>query len=178
MKTIVDAAGVAGLIDRLADELCARLGGQSSIAVIGIRKGGLALSQRLCRMLSQRGLKVDRGTVDIGLYRDDAHLTLPRPQVGITELDFPIDGRHVVLVDDVFWTGRTARAAIDAVLDYGRPRRLWLLTLAARAGSELPIRPDFVGIDVEAEPSERVELRLDEHGREDGLVVALRNGGR
>jgi len=114
--------------------------------------------------------------VDIGLYRDDARLALPRPDTAPTEILFPVDGRHVVIVDDVFWTGRTARAALDAVLDFGRPRRLWLVTLAIRPGRELPIVPDLTALFMEPSPFEKVELRLTEDGHAEDSLVLVRRG--
>lgn len=167
-----DAEGIAALISRLTDQLASSLATPHDVAFIGVRRGGVALSKRLGEKLRSRGFKVDHGTVDIGLYRDDAHLALPRPATAPTDILFPIDGRDVVLVDDVFWTGRTARAALDAVLDFGRPRRLWLVTLVSRPGRELPIRPDFSVLELEPGPKEKIELRLTEDGHpEDSLVL-------
>jgi pyrimidine operon attenuation protein/uracil phosphoribosyltransferase len=167
-----DAAGVAQLIATLGDELARSLASPHDVAIVGVRRGGVSLSHRLGDNLRQRGFRVDLGTVDIGLYRDDAHLALPRPETAPTDILFPVDGRDVVLVDDVFWTGRTARAALDAVLDFGRPRRLWLVTLVSRPGRELPIRPDFSVLELKPGPGEKIELRLTEDGHpEDSLVL-------
>lgn len=175
MKTtqLRDAAGVGALVDALDNELKQRLGGVDDLAIVGVRRGGVALAGRLAKRFRERGVRVDFGTVDIALYRDDALLAWPRPEVGPTEISFALDGRQVVVVDDVFWTGRTARAAIDAVLDFGRPKRLWLATLASRPERELPIMPDMVGLNVPVTSSARVELRLTEDGHAADELVLL-----
>jgi pyrimidine operon attenuation protein/uracil phosphoribosyltransferase len=173
---VCDATGVDALISRLAGDLVRSLGGAQDVALVGIRRGGVALSARLKQRLTARGLHVDVGTADIGLYRDDAHLALPRPDIGPTDILFSIDGRHVVIVDDVFWTGRTARAALDEVLDFGRPKRLWLVTLVERPGRELPIVPDLTALKLEPAADEKVELRLVEDSyAEDSLVIVRRS---
>lgn len=168
-----DAAGVGALVDRLEHALVDRLGDSGRVAIVGVRRGGVALAGRLVTRLRARGVEVDTGTVDISLYRDDAHLAWPRPETGPTDIAFDIDGRQVVVVDDVFWTGRTARAAMDAVLDFGRPARLWLAALVSRTGRELPIVPDAVVFEVDASPRARVELRLTEDGHPADELVLL-----
>ena len=175
MKTtrLRDAAGVNELVARLDERLGQCLGAARDVAVVGVRRGGVALAKRLAARLRERGTQVELGTVDISLYRDDAHLAWPRPETGPTEIAFAIDGRQVVVVDDVFWTGRTARAALDAVLDFGRPGRLWLATLVTRPGRELPIVPDATALDVPASASARVELRLTEDGHPADELVLL-----
>jgi pyrimidine operon attenuation protein/uracil phosphoribosyltransferase len=171
-----DARGVDALVTSLASNLLRALGDARDVALVGIRRGGVALAGRLRDRLRAAGLTVDLGTADIGLYRDDAHLALPRPTTAPTDILFPVDGRHVVIVDDVFWTGRTARAALDEVLDFGRPRRLWLVTLVVRPGRELPIVPDISALSLEPAPTEKVELRLTEDGHpQDALVLVRRS---
>lgn len=174
MKTtrLRDAEGVAALIETLDVELAQALGTAADVVVVGVRRGGIALAARLVERLRRRGLRVDTGTVDIALYRDDALLAWPRPEVGRTDIAAPLDGRQVVLVDDVFWTGRTARAAIDAVLDFGRPARLWFVALASRPGRELPVVPDLVAVQLTAPQTARIELRMTEDGHAgDELVL-------
>lgn len=183
-QVVRDAAGVGALVTALAGSLLSELESArgarpAELALVGVRRGGVALAGRLQAALEAAGVRVDRGTVDIALYRDDVHLAWPRPETGPTDILFPVDGRDVVVVDDVFWTGRTARAAMDAVLDFGRPRRLWFATLVERPGRELPLRPDVVALSLAAGPSEKVELRLVEDGHpSDALVVATRGAGR
>lgn len=177
MPTVVqvrDAAGVALLVDSLAARVRALLGDAADVAVVGVRRGGVALAGRLVKGLVTSGVRCDPGTVDIALYRDDTHLAWPRPETGTTELPFSIEKRHVVIVDDVFWTGRTARAAMDAVLDYGRPRRLWLATLVNRPGRELPLLPDATALALEPGAGERVVLRLVEDGHPADELVLMR----
>jgi pyrimidine operon attenuation protein/uracil phosphoribosyltransferase len=169
--------GVGRAVDDLAARLEAALAEVSDVAVVGVRRGGVALAARLARRLGARR-RVDLGTVDIALYRDDAHRGLPKPFAGPTELPFDVEGRHVVLVDDVFWTGRTARAAMDAVLDFGRPRRLWLVTLATRPGRELPVTPDLSVLALSPAPGERIELRLAEDGHASDALVVVEKGAR
>lgn len=172
---IEDAAGVGALVDQLVSGIVEALGPSRDVALVGVRRGGVALARRVSERLKGRGFSVDLGTVDIALYRDDAHLSWPRASIGPTEIAFPVDGRHVVVIDDVFWTGRTARAAMDAVLDFGRPRRLWLATLVIRPGRELPVAPDFAPLSVSPAEDEQVELRLTEDGNAtDELVVVGR----
>lgn len=173
-----DAAGVEALVEALARDIRRVLPTASDPAIVGVRRGGIALSRRLAQRLKAVGLQVDLGSVDIALYRDDAHLALPRPAAGPTEILFPIDGREVILVDDVFWTGRTARASMDAVLDFGRPRRLWLATMVVRPGRELPISPDFAPLPLEPRADEKIELRLTEDGHAQDELVLVRRSAR
>jgi pyrimidine operon attenuation protein/uracil phosphoribosyltransferase len=171
-----DAGGVAELVEALASQVRRMLGDGTEAAIVGVRRGGVALAARLVARLAREGGRCELGTVDIALYRDDTHLAWPRPETGTTDLPFAIEQRDVVIVDDVFWTGRTARAAMDAVLDYGRPRRLWLATLAERPGRELPILPDATAIALTPAAGERVVLRLVEDGHaSDELVLVSRS---
>lgn len=172
---VKDAAGVGALVDDLVEGLVRALGEAREVALVGVRRGGVALARRLSARLRERGFATDLGTVDIALYRDDAHLSWPRPSTGPTDILFPVDGRHVVVVDDVFWTGRTSRAAMDAVLDFGRPRRLWLVTLVVRPGQELPVAPDLAPLRLSPRNDQKVELRLTEDGHpEDELLLVER----
>ncbi len=123
-------------------------------AVVAIRRGGVALASELVRILGD----VDHGSVDIALYRDDAATALPDPKIGPSVIPFDVVGRDIVLVDDVLQTGRSVRAAIDALLDYGRPRRIWLAALVDRGGRELPIAADFVGFVRTVDPKKRLRV--------------------
>jgi pyrimidine operon attenuation protein/uracil phosphoribosyltransferase len=151
--TVLDADAIARTIRRVAFEISERTRGTPHLGLVGIRRGGVAIAGRIAAELKaaeQRTVEV--GTVDITLYRDDAALALPDPKIGPSEIDFRVEGWDIVLVDDVLHTGRTVRAAIDCLLDFGRPRRIWLAVLCDRGGRELPIAPDFVGrvLDVKA----------------------------
>ncbi|MBZ0119695.1 MAG: bifunctional pyr operon transcriptional regulator/uracil phosphoribosyltransferase PyrR [Sandaracinaceae bacterium] len=148
-------------------ERTARGGSTSQLAIIGIRRGGVPLAKIIAKHVHEaEGTLVPIGTVDIALYRDDAATAPPDPKIGPSSIDFDVNGKDVVLVDDVLQTGRTIRAAIECLLDYGRPRRVWLAVLFDRGGRELPIAPDFVGMSVELDPGVRIEVEV---GPDDAL---------
>ncbi len=164
-KVVVDADQVRRTVARVAHEIVERHADPHAIALVGIHTRGVPLAVRLARMIGEfTGVEPHIGTVDIALYRDDVGLSRrgALPVVGDTVLDFDVTGRSVVLVDDVLFTGRTIRAAIDAVFDYGRPRMVQLAVLVDRGHRELPIRPDYVGKNLPTARSERVSVRLSE----------------
>jgi pyrimidine operon attenuation protein/uracil phosphoribosyltransferase len=147
-------------------------GGGEDLALVGIRTGGLVLAERLTHILAQvESSAVPLGAVDITLYRDDVFVGLPRPEVGSTELPFELAGRTIVLVDDVLFTGRTVRAALDALVDYGRPRAVELAVLVDRGHRELPIQADYVGLRVETTRNESVRVMLRELGEQDRVIL-------
>lgn len=175
------AADVEGAVAKLAEDVLsrARQGGEAdALAVVAIRRGGVRLAARLRDRLKRAlGKELPAGTLDIALYRDDLAQRGAAPVLGPTEIGFPLEGKTVVLVDDVLFTGRTVRAALDELVDFGRPRRVWLAVLADRGGRELPIAADFVGAKVEAGASDDVQVRLKEDGEaEDVVVVKPRRG--
>jgi pyrimidine operon attenuation protein/uracil phosphoribosyltransferase len=160
---LLDARGIDLAVKRLALEIIEANGGLHDVAVVGIHRRGVPLGQRLLKHFRQHeGVDVPFGMVDITLYRDDAGMTLPAPQLNATEIDFDVTGKRVVLVDDVCYTGRTVRAALDAIIDFGRPARIELAVLIDRGLRELPIQPDFVGKAVKTTPDQRVHVRLKE----------------
>ncbi len=176
--TLLDADAVARVIKRLALELVEQTGGTERLALVGVRRGGVPLAQRLAAaILAVEGKSVPVGTVDIALYRDDAATALPDPKIGPSEVRFSVDGKDVVLVDDVLQTGRTIRAAIDCLLDYGRPRRVWLAVLCDRGGRELPIAADFIGRVLDVDRSAKVDVVLEGPG-EDRVTVRARASRR
>src|SRR6185369_2856774 len=133
--------------------------GIRGLAIVGIRRGGEPLAALLASLLLEsEGIKPDVGAVDITLYRDDAATALPNPRIGPSHIPFSVDGRRIILIDDVLYTGRTIRAAVDALLDYGRPRRIELVVLVDRGGRELPIQADYAVRTVEIEAAQRVEV--------------------
>ena len=156
----MDEATVAARWRELASDVRSAI---EQPALVAIRRGGERLTDLLAEALGADGAP-DRGAVDIALYRDDAATVLPDPKIGPSHLDFGIEGRDVVLVDDVLQTGRTVRAAIDALFDYGRPRRVWLAVLVDRGGRELPIAADFVGRSVTVGPGDRVRVEETDAG--------------
>ncbi|HEY4120107.1 MAG TPA: bifunctional pyr operon transcriptional regulator/uracil phosphoribosyltransferase PyrR [Byssovorax sp.] len=132
---------------------------KGELALVGIRRGGEPLAARLSVLLGEAlGVAPPIGSIDITMYRDDAATALPNPRIGPSKIPFDVEGRRVVLVDDVLYTGRTNRAAVDALLDYGRPQRIELAVLVDRGGRELPIQPDYVVRVVELTGAERVEV--------------------
>jgi pyrimidine operon attenuation protein/uracil phosphoribosyltransferase len=163
------------MLRRIANEIVERNGGASDIALVGIRTGGLDLAERLRVLIGDiEGQQPPLGAVDITLYRDDVFVGLPRPEIGATELPFELEGARVVLVDDVLYTGRTVRAALDALMDFGRPKAVQLAVLIDRGLRELPIRADYVGLSVESAPTESVRVLFDDDGAVTGAVLRVK----
>jgi len=151
------------VMTQLADQLHTQLG--DDFALVGIFTGGAYLAQRLSSQLeAQTGHRPEVGTMDITLYRDDLYTGLEKPVLGETDIPFNITGQGIVLVDDVLFTGRTVRAALNQLMDYGRPRWVKLLVLVDRGHRELPIRPDFAGLTINTEQTARIEVLLTETG--------------
>jgi len=176
---LADAAAVGRMLRRMANEILERNGGGSEVALVGIRTGGLHLAKRLQTLIAElEQTEPPLGAVDIALYRDDVFQGLPRPEIGATELPFNLPGVTVVLVDDVLYTGRTVRAALDALMDYGRPRSVQLAVLVDRGLRELPIRPDYVGLTTETNATDSVRVRLAEADEgEDRVILRSRKDG-
>jgi pyrimidine operon attenuation protein / uracil phosphoribosyltransferase len=171
----LDAAQLDATLRRLGEELMARLGSEEPWALLGIRSRGLPLAERLGALLPPSGGKaIPVGALDITLYRDDLTEKVGAPIVRPTEIPFSLKEKTVVLVDDVLYTGRTIRAALDALLDHGRPRRVLLLVLVDRDGRELPIQGDFVGLKLNVEKHQRVSVKVKELDGEDGVFVESR----
>ncbi len=173
------AADIERAVRRLARDIAERAreaGAARDLAIVGIRRGGVHLAQRLRRELSATlGAEPPLGTLDIALYRDDLAEQGAAPVIGPTDIRFPVQGKTVVLVDDVLYTGRTVRAALDELVDFGRPRRVWLAVLVDRGGRELPIAADFAGERLEVADGDDVQVRLVEAGAsEDAVVVKPR----
>lgn len=160
VRQLAAAGDVAAAIERLAVEMTAALSGAGPVFLAGIPTRGVALAARLAGALAARGFACGHGSVDISMYRDDLGLRAGVTPLQATDLPVDIDKFNVVLVDDVQHTGRTARAAIEAVLAFGRPRRIFYAVLVDRGGRELPVRPDFTGLQMEAAPEVRVRVRL------------------
>jgi pyrimidine operon attenuation protein/uracil phosphoribosyltransferase len=176
-RTLADAARVASMLDSLAGELAPALAGGGPVAMIGIQTGGVHVAQRLRARLEKLGLQdVRYGTLDITLYRDDIGLTREQPEVRHTDIPFELFGVQVVLVDDVLYTGRTVRAALDALVDFGRPRCIRLAVLVDRGLHEYPIQADFAGMKAETTSAERVQVELTEMGAASDRVVVYERG--
>ncbi len=170
-RILLDGAGIRAAMDRLARQIHAALPAHTPVGVIGIRRRGEVLAQRLFHELCREGVEdIEAGSLDITLYRDDLAELGPQAILRQTEIPFDINGRFIVLVDDVLYTGRSARSALDAIIDLGRPRAIRLAVLVDRPGRELPIQADFVGVKVE-EPDVPVAVLLTESdGREEVRV--------
>jgi pyrimidine operon attenuation protein/uracil phosphoribosyltransferase len=160
-RELLDAEGVEEALARLASKI--EDGGTEDLVLIGIRRRGVQLAERLATILSDsHGKVVPTGSLDITLYRDDFHQVGPRPVIGVTDIPDKITGRRVVVVDDVLFTGRTIRAALNELADFGRPRCVELAVLVDRGGRELPIQADHVGISVETTDRDQVEVKVPE----------------
>ena len=182
-KILLDAGALERTLSRIAHELIERNTVLERLALVGIHTRGVPIANRLRTFVAERsGVAVALGAVDITFHRDDVLVRgggpplHPQPVVRGTELDFSLEGKTVVLVDDVLFTGRTIRAAIDALLEYGRPARVQLAVLVDRGHRELPIRPDYVGKNVPTSLAERVSVELTEI--DDGDRVVLLAGSR
>jgi pyrimidine operon attenuation protein/uracil phosphoribosyltransferase len=166
-KVLLDADAIQRTLSRIAHEIIERNETLEDVALVGVHTRGVPLAHRLRRLIEERsGVEVDVGAVDITFYRDDVHIRggeaplHAQPVVRATQLEFALEGRTVILVDDVLYTGRTIRAATEALFDYGRPARVQLATLADRGHRELPIRPDYVGKNLPTARGERVQVEL------------------
>jgi pyrimidine operon attenuation protein/uracil phosphoribosyltransferase len=161
-RSLMTADEIRRALSRMAHEIVERNGGVDDIVLVGIRTRGVPLARRMARLISELEERpVPAGGLDITLYRDD-HSRRVKVPAGPSDISFSVDGRSVVLVDDVLYTGRTVRAAIEALFDYGRPERVQLAVLADRGHRELPIRPDYVGKNLPTARDERVNVRVEE----------------
>lgn len=175
----MNGSEIQAAVQRLARDVAARArqaGASKDLAIVGIRRGGVFLGQRLKKALgAELGTEPAFGTLDIALYRDDLAEKGAAPVIGPTDIRFPVQGKTILLVDDVLYTGRTVRAALDELVDFGRPRRVWLAVLVDRGGHELPITADFAGATLEVAEGDDVQVRLVESGvPEDTVVVKPR----
>ncbi len=173
-RVVLDRDDLRRTLVRIAHEIVEKNPESESIALVGIHTRGAVLARRLHALVGELGgAEVPLGDLDISFYRDDIGDREPgaQPVVHSSHLDFDLDGRTVVLVDDVMFTGRTARSAIDALFDYGRPERVQLAVLADRGHRELPIRPDYVGKNLPTARDERVYVRLEEVDRVDEVTI-------
>jgi len=174
-RKILDHAEIERALQRIAHEIVEKNRGTKDVALVGIRTGGEGIAQRLKKLLEKiEGGRVPCGYMDITMYRDDIFHTNTHPEVHKTSIDFSVEGRIVVLVDDVLFTGRSVRAAMDAVMDLGRPRRIQLAVLIDRGHRELPIRPDFVGRNIPTSRGDQVNVFVGE--KKGGDKAALVEG--
>ena len=178
MPVVMDADRIGRTLTRIAHEIVERNKGTDDLALVGVRTRGVPIARRIARTLREiTGQDIPTGSLDITLYRDDLmrHAVGPQPLVRRTEIPFSIDDRLIILVDDVLYTGRTTRAALDALIDYGRPKAIQLIVLVDRGHRELPIKADYVGKNLPTSPEESVQVRLLEIDGQDEVV--LEGGG-
>jgi pyrimidine operon attenuation protein / uracil phosphoribosyltransferase len=182
-RVLLDADALQRTLHRIAHEIIEANADLESVALVGIHTRGVSLAQRLRRLIEEfSGVEVALGAVDITFYRDDVQVRggeaplHPQPLVRATRLDFPLEGRTCILVDDVLYTGRTIRAAIEALFDYGRPNRVQLAVVADRGHRELPIRPDYVGKNLPTSRGERIQVQLVEVDEVDRVLLIPEEG--
>jgi pyrimidine operon attenuation protein/uracil phosphoribosyltransferase len=169
---VLDARAMERTVKRMADEIIELNAGTEGLILVGIQRRGVQLADRLMRAIRDaEGVDVPRGALDITLYRDDLQTVGPRPVVGPTSLPANIDGKRVVIVDDVLYTGRTVRAALDELADFGRPSRIQLAVLVDRGGRELPIQPDVVGKRLDVPNGGRVDVFVAELDDRDAVIL-------
>jgi len=169
---IIDAEGLRRIITRIAHEIVERNKGTDDLILVGVQRRGVPLADRIAERIKEfEAAEVPRGSLDITLYRDDLSQVGPQPVVGGTQMPVEITGKVVVLVDDVLYTGRTVRAALDALMDLGRPRAIQLAVIVDRGHRELPVRADFVGKNVPTSKKEIIGVRVKEIDHEDCVVI-------
>ncbi len=169
---ILDKAGIERALTRIAHEILEKNKGAKGLAVVGIQRGGVHLAKRLAAKIREiEGVDVPVGSLDITMYRDDLTTRKSQPVPQATDIAFDIQDRVIVLVDDVLFTGRTIRAALNSIMDYGRPKSIQLAVLLDRGHRELPVRADFVGKNLPTSAREKVEVTLAEDGVEEKVVI-------
>ena len=175
---VLDAASIDRSLTRISHEILERNKGLGAIGLVGVQTRGVPLARRLAARLGAiEGVAPPVGVLDINLYRDDLSRIADHPILKRTEIPFDLDDAVVILVDDVLFTGRTVRAALDALMDLGRPRQIQLAVLVDRGHRELPVRADFVGKNLPTAETERVDVRLTETDGEDEVVIVKVEGG-
>lgn len=171
-SVLVDAQGFERTLVRLAHEMIERNRGAANLALIGMQTRGVFLAKRLVNIIEEiEGVRIPFGTLDVTLYRDDFRTRLKQPKVQVTDIPFDTYDINLILVDDVLYTGRTIRAALDALMDFGRPRRIQVTVLVDRGHREMPIRPDFVGKNIPTSINEEVRVHMKEIDGEDAVLL-------
>ncbi|MBN1153938.1 bifunctional pyr operon transcriptional regulator/uracil phosphoribosyltransferase PyrR [candidate division KSB1 bacterium] len=172
---LFDEIGLTRTITRLSHEIIEKNKGIDNLAVIGIRTRGAIIAQRICREIkSIEGRDLPLGILDITMYRDDFRNMLEQPKLQKTEIPFNIDDKNIVLIDDVIYTGRTTRAALEAIMAFGRPKCIRMAVLVDRGGRELPIQPDYVGRRISISPGEEISVQMNEVDDIDGVLLVER----
>jgi pyrimidine operon attenuation protein/uracil phosphoribosyltransferase len=171
-KAIMGEQDIERALDRIALQILERNLKTKEIVIVGIHTGGVFLADRLHRIIEKREkIKLLSGSLDITLYRDDWSRVSQNPIVKKTDISFEVEGKIMVLVDDVIYTGRTIRAALDAIMDFGRPSSIQLAVLVDRGGRELPIQPDYTGMEIQIDPGQHINVLLNEEAGTDEVVL-------
>ncbi len=172
-RVIMTGDDITLALRRIALQILEKNHDVETLAVVGIHTCGVFLADRLVNLIEELGnSKVDSGSLDITLYRDDWSLISQNPVVKTTSISFGVEGKKIILVDDVVFTGRTIRAAMDAIVDYGRPHSIQLATLVDRGGRELPIQPDYTGMETSVRANERIQVNMNEkHDADEVLII-------
>ena len=176
-SVVLNARALERTLSRMADEIVEQNDGADNLILVGIQRRGVQVANRLAAVIARReGVEVPRGALDITLYRDDLQTVGPRPVVGRTEIPMAIDGMSVVIVDDVLYTGRTVRAALNELADFGRPARVRLAVVIDRGGRELPVQPDVVGKLVDVKDGSRIDVFVQEIDGRDEVILDTGSG--
>lgn len=169
---LVDKEGIERIITRIAHEILEKNKGSKNLVLIGMRTRGEFLAKRLQKKIKEiEGVELPLGVLDVTLYRDDFRTRLKQPQVSVSDITFDINQKDVILVDDVLYTGRTVRSALNALMDFGRPSTIQLCILVDRGHRELPIRADFVGKNIPTSLNEEIKLKVEEYDGEDAIYL-------
>ncbi len=172
IETVMDKKGIDRAITRISHEIIEKNDGAKSLVIIGILTRGADIAKRIASRIKEiEGVEVPVGLMDINLYRDDVHQKLDQPIIQRTEILFDVVDRNLILVDDVLFTGRTIRAALDQIVDFGRPRSIQLAVVIDRGHRELPIRPDYVGKNIPTSKDDRVLVKLFERDEDDSVLI-------
>ncbi len=171
--TLLDKSSMAACIDRLAEEICQGSKGASRLALVGIHRRGVPLAQRIAAAIQRGGpcAEIVQGTIDVTQYRDDLQTMKRLPKLEGSDIAFDVDDTHIVICDEVLYTGRTIRAAIDELMGFGRPRRVQLAVLVDRGGRELPIQPDYLGLYHPVTAEEHIRVQFEEVDGVDTVFV-------
>jgi pyrimidine operon attenuation protein/uracil phosphoribosyltransferase len=177
MKELLSKKDIERILSRMAHEIIEKNKGTENLCIVGIQRGGVHLAKRIsARIRSIEGVDVPVGSLDISLYRDDLGMRKEHPMVRKTDIPWDLTEKKIILVDDVLFTGRSIRAAMDALMDFGRPSQIQLAVLLDRGHRELPVRADYVGKNIPTSRGENIEVQLEEDGREDGVYIVSAEG--
>lgn len=169
---LVDKDGIERMITRIAHEILEKNKGSKNLVLIGMRTRGEFIARRLQKKIKEiEGVDIPLGVLDVTLYRDDFRTRLKQPQVSVSDITFDINEKDIILVDDVLYTGRTVRSALNALMDFGRPSTIQLCILVDRGHRELPIRADFVGKNITTSLNEEIKLKVEEYDGEDAIYL-------